>query len=57
MNEEELRTAAARLVAARVEQGLPARVEDPAALAKIAYALVAASDRVMTDVRERAAAT
>jgi hypothetical protein len=52
MNEEELRTAAARLVATRIEQGLPARVEDPSVLARIAHALVA-SDRVMTEVRER----
>jgi len=36
---------AARLVATRIEQGLPAHVEDPAALARIADALVAASDR------------
>jgi hypothetical protein len=47
MTDDELRTAAARLVAARVEQGLPARVEDPAALAKIA-AQLRAQDATMT---------
>lgn len=35
----EIRTAAARLVADRVRQGLPAKVEDPVALARIATIL------------------
>jgi len=36
---------AARLVAARIEQGLPEHVEDPVALARIADTLGAVGDR------------
>ncbi len=48
MNVEE---EAARLVATRIAQGLPAHVEDPVALAKITDAIAGQQTRsVMTDV-------
>lgn len=41
----------ARVVAARAEQGLPARIEEPAALARLASILRRAQNRHLIDSR------